>query len=295
MLAVHVASCRLFSAFPAQATTIEDHTELIRQITSLGSLSKYKETAELVRGIPLDPLIQAAIQNFKDAGKDRKSLTTVGHFSLDSSRYTGSNAFTAILDSMIFVRSDKVLDVISYAKSDAVVANLIGATRLLRVCNILYNVSLDQNKKNKEQQISASSSSWKQPSHQFSFDDLADDCPNSKSGMKRNSRQAEIEFVQLFSPWLIKMTPVERWYQIRTIVKDMTYKVTNTSSIRLIKTQIFHLHEELENIGINGGHVTNVDMTVIGDVALASFDAFRFDGKVEKSVNILTEIVAASK
>ena len=82
VLAVHVASCRLFSAFPAQATTIEDHTELIRQITSLGSLSKYKETAELVRGIPLDPLIQAAIQNFKDAGKGRKSLTTVGHFSL---------------------------------------------------------------------------------------------------------------------------------------------------------------------------------------------------------------------
>ena len=294
MLKVHIASCRPFSASIPQVTTAENHAELIRQITSLGSLSKYKETAELIRGIPLDPLIQSAVQNFKDGGKDQKDLTSVDNLSFDSSRYTETNAFTAILDSMIFVRSDKVLDVISYGKSDVVAANLIGATRLLRVCNILYNVSLDNSKKN-ELQTSASSSSWKHATHQFSFDDRAEDCPNSKSGMKRNSRQAEIAFVQLFSPWLIKMTPVERWYQIRTIVKDMTYKITNTSSIRLIKTQIFHLHEELENINMKRGYVTNVDMTVIGDVAMASFDAFRLDGKVEKSVNILTELVAASK
>ena len=294
MLKVHIASCRPFSASIPQVTTAENHAELIRQITSLGSLSKYKETAELIRGIPLDPLIQSAVQNFKDGGKDQKDLNSVDQLSFDSSRYTGTNAFTAILDSMIFERSDKVLEVISYAKSDVVAANLIGATRLLRVCNILYNVSLDQSRKN-ELQASASSSSWKQATHQFSFDDRAEDCPNSKSGMKRNSTQAEIAFAQLFSPWLIKMTPVERWYQIRTIVKDMTYKITNTSSIRLIKTQIFHLHEELENINMKRGYVTNVDMTVIGDVAMASFDAFRLDGKVEKSVNILTELVAESK
>ena len=289
-----VASCTLTVVCSATATRIEDHVELIRQINSLGSLSKYKETAELISRVHLDPIIRAAIQHFKDGGKNQAQCATISDSSFNSSRYTTTNAFAIILDSLIYVRSEKVLDVISYAKSDAVVANLVGATRLLRVCNILYNVSLDQNRKNVESQRAALSISWKLSAQQFSFDDLADNCPNSKSGMKRNSRQVEIEFAQLFSPCLMIMTPLERWYHIRTIVKDMTYKITNTSSIRLIKTQIFHLHEELENINIRCGH-GNVDMTVIGDVAMASFDAFRFDGKVEKSVNLLTELVAASK
>ena len=60
----------------------------------------------------------------------------------------------------------------------------------------------------------------------------------------------------------------------------------------LIKSQIFHLHDEIRNLRrLN----QNIDYFCIGDIAMATFDAFRALGKGENSIQMLNELISAGE
>ena len=127
----------------AQRTEPVDYSKLIRKVNSLGH-TKLKETAEIIENVPIGPLIKAVIQQIKDSSKESGgSLIGTNSYS-DRSRDNSSNAFTLITDSLISIKSSKVNDIINQSKTDIVVANLLGANRLLRACNMLLNISFNK-------------------------------------------------------------------------------------------------------------------------------------------------------
>lgn len=275
------------------ALNVEDFSLILREIKLLCGSSKLKEASVLSRRVPPQPLLLAAINEFKVDHPSSQIVRNEGH---DESKYCNGNVIPTILDSLLSAGSEDVKYAIDLTKSDVVAANLIGAQRLLRFCNFLYNsthlkLSGSAERRADEHSDTAvtSTSQWQKPciaqsSPSFHLDDRV----HSRSASRRSSLLAEQEFVKSFNPWLLRMNPSARWYHVDMVIADVSYKITKTSDIRLMKGQVLHLHEELNFLKLNG---YNVDPTSIGDVAMAAFSSFKLIGKIDKSVQLLNELI----
>lgn len=296
-LGILICRCKRRDQSTVAIGTEKDYSLMLLDINKLGASSKLLDASALIRSVPIDPLVQAALDQFKEQTSIKSTVKNNEAF--DKKPYDSPNALSTILDSLLYVGSEKVLDVIGLANNDVTAAHLIGAQRLLSSCNVLYNCTIAKKTEAELDSISASESSfttgssWKKNDPQQSpFVSFIDDRVHSKSDLKRNSLLVEQEFVRQFTQWILCMNSSARWHHVAKIVTDTSYKQTKTSNMRLIKSQIFNLHKEL--IYLKGQDV-NVDITSIGDVAMASFDAFRSLGKVENSIQMLCELVSAGK
>lgn len=291
-LGILICRCKRRDQSTAASASEKDYSLMLLDIKKLGASSKLLDISVLIRGVPINPLTQAAVDQFKEEHSTKSSVKNNDIF--DKKRYDSPNALSTILDSLLYVGSEKVADVIGFANNDVTAAHLIGAQRLLSSCNVLYNDSIAK-KSEAEVELSsaATDSQWNksdsQPSPYLSF---TDDRVHSRSDKKRNSLLVEQEFIRQFTQWILCMDTSARWHHTAKLISDTSYKQTKTSNMRLIKNQIFSLHKEL--IYLKGQKV-NADLMSIGDVAMASFDAFRSIGKVENSVQMLYELVSAGE
>lgn len=279
------------AAVSAKVATVDsDYGVLLRDIKACGGATRLKAVSDLLGDVPIAPVLKAAIAQFKKESKT--NLTSRRHETepFDKSLYECSSTFTTIADSLLYINSSRVEDVISLTKTDITAAHLLGAQRLLASCNILRNSMFAQKDVSL---IDSSGSQWKVPQAPHSpFGSFFENKVNSRSGLKRNSLCAEQEFVKYFTPWLLCMNSSARWHHTTMVVKDTSYKQTKTSNMRLIRNQIFHLHDEIRHLRTLG---QNVDYYSIGDIAMASFDAFRAIGHGEKAIQMLNELIAAGK
>jgi hypothetical protein len=277
------------AAGSAKAATIdEDYRSLLRDIEGCSGATRLKTVSNLLTGVPITPLLTVAIAQFKKESNSNLTGRRRAIVPFDKSLYESSSAFTTITDSLLATNSSRVKDVISVTKTDMTAAHLLGAQRLLASCNLLYNSTFAQ----KELDLAESvANQWKASQAQPSpFVSLLDNQVNSRADLKRNSLRAEQEFVAHFTPWVLCMNSSARWHHADMIVKDISYKQTKTSNMRLIKSQILHLHDEIRNLRVLN---QNVDYFCIGDIAMASFDAFRAIGQGEKSIQMLNELISA--
>ena len=273
----------------AKAATIdEDYRSLLCDIEGCSGATRLKTVSNLLSGVPITPLLKDAIAQFKKGNNSNLTSRRKAIEPFDKSLYESSSAFTTIADSLLATNSSSVKDVISLTKTDMTAAHLLGAQRLLASCNLLYNSTFDQ----KELDLAESAANqWKASQAKNSpFVSLFDNRVNSRADLKRNSLLAEQEFVAHFTPWVLCMNSSARWHHADMIVKDISYKQTKTSNMRLIKSQILHLHDEIRNLRVLN---QNVDYFCIGDIAMASFDAFRALGQGEKSIQMLNELISA--
>ena len=271
------------------ATADKDYRSLLRDIEGCSGATRLKTVSNLLSGVPITPLLKAAIAQFKKESNSNLTSRCKATVPFDKSLYE-SSAFTTIADSLLATNSSSVKDVISLTKTDMTAAHLLGAQRLLASCNLLYNSTFAQ----KELDLAESAANqWKASQTQHSpFVSLIDNRVNSRADLKRNSLRAEQEFVGHFTPWVLCMNSSARWHHADMIVKDVSYKQTKTSNMRLIKSQIFHLHDEIRNLRrLN----QNVNYFCIGDIAMATFDAFRALGKGENSIQMLNELISAGE
>jgi hypothetical protein len=291
-LGILICRCKRRDQSTAASASEKDYSLMLLDIKKLGASSKLLDISVLIRGVPIDLLAQAAVIQFKEEHSIKSTVKNNDIF--EKKRYDSPNALSTILDSLLYVGSKKVEDVIGLANSDVTAAHLIGAQRLLSSCNVLYNDSIAKKSEAEVELNSATTSSqWqKNDPQQSPFVSFIDDRVQSRSDMKRNSLLVEQEFVRQFTQWILCMNSTARWHHTAQLVKDTSYKQTKTSNMRLIKNQIFNLHKEL--IYLKGQKI-NADLMSIGDVAMASFDAFRSIGKVENSVQMIYELVSAGE
>lgn len=291
-LGILICRCKRRDQSTVASASEKDYSSMLLDIKKLGATSKLLDISVLIRGVPINPLARAAVNQFKEEHSIRS--TTKNNDIFDKTRYDSPNALSTILDSLLYVGSEKVEDVIGFANNDVTAAHLIGAQRLLSSCNVLHNDSIA---KKSEAEVELSSvttgSQWnKSDSQQSPFVSFIDDRVHSRADLKRNSLLVEREFVRQFTQWILCMNTAERWHHTAKLVSDTSYKQTKTSNMRMIKSQIFNLHRELIYLKEQNA---NVDLMSIGDVAMASFDAFRSIGKVENSVQMLNELIAAGE
>ena len=277
------------------ALNVQDYSLVLHEIKLLCGSSKLKEASVLSRRVPPQPLLLAAINEFKLNHPSSQLVRNEDH---DEKKFSNGNVISTILDSLLSAGSEDVKYAIDLAKSDSVAANLIGAQRLLCFCNYLYNSTHLKISGSAERRVDESSetlgtntstSQWQKPCNSQSSSSFhLDDRVHSRSASRRSSLLAEQEFVKSFNPWILRMNPSARWYHIEMVITDVSYKITKTSDIRLMKGQVLYLHEEINSLKQSG---YNVDPTSIGDVAMAAFSAFKLIGKVDKSVQLLNELI----
>jgi hypothetical protein len=291
-IGILICRCKRRDQSTAASASEKDYSLMLLDIKKLGASSKLLDISVLIRRVPIDPLAQAAVDQFKEEHSVKSTVKNNDIF--DKKRYDSPNPLSTILDSLLYVGSEKVENIIGLANNDVTAAHLIGAQRLLSSCNVLYNDSIAKKSEAEIELSSATTSSkWKKSDPQQSpFVSFIDDRVHSRSDMKRNSLLVEQEFVRQFTQWILCMNTTARWHHTEKLVKDTSYKQTKTSNMRLMKNLIFNLHKEL--IYLKGQKV-NADLMSIGDVAMASFDAFRSIGKVENSIQMLYELVSAGE
>lgn len=285
-------NCRRLSTFSLHRR----HKELasvIREVEILGEQAQLRAIFNLVDSFPVHTIVNAAVHD----SKQRRNPEPTYRF--DFKAATKPTAFSYIFNAFLLMKSGKVKAMIKYMKTDMMLADTIGSRALYDACDLIRKIESAARKaieNNQEVQIH-------------------EPFTNERLHSFKNLHSTENIFVAHYTHWLLNMSAAQRFHHT---LKLMSYSNINRRSY--YANQLQYLHDELSFLGntekrntdrrsYNANELqhldddisllrnsekgstdkgnTELDYTVLGDVALSCFTALEMCTTPEIAIGMI--------
>ena len=236
-------------------------SSLLYDVYALGQQSRHAEILHLIESVPLNHIIQAAIEDLEEKNKkidrsDRNSSNRIEKF---------PTAFSYMFDACIRYQSSKMQRLIESIGEHQSLAHSVGSKSLFDACVVLHGYQSKSRNSMKSAMLSKL--------HSVKDDNLEKFCREDPIGSL---------FLSHYTDWLLAMNSRQR---IQQTVEIMIYKHPNLNVDGCLDALIQYLHF-LGNTAPAGK--SSLYYTAVGDVTIAGFTAAKMFMKDKVALERIT-------